>query len=1419
MAQGKRPRPWYQRLSEFDVAALFARKRPPGEARTIYVNQSLPSDAHDAKGKLHSKHVFATNQVLTSKYTIVTFVPRNLLEQFRRIANIFFAAIAILQFFPKFSTISPGLVVLPLIIVLLITALKDGYEDIKRHQSDRRVNYSRTYVLTGGDYENANGTEAKSKTFVRGLANFASRARVRRRKHPKHDAETVKALEEDKQTPQQPDNTIVAPQPTQPNNSEHSAASTTPGNSRTGDDDDDADNYDPDSGEPYWKETIWEDIRVGDFVKIMNDEPFPADIVICATSEEENVAFVETKNLDGETNLKSRHAVEELSHLRTARDCAHPDRSFTIEAERPTENMYKLSAAVHTKDGKYPIDMQTVLLRGTVLRNTTWVIGVVMFTGVDTKIIMNSGGTPSKRSRVERQMNPQVFINLAILAAIAVVCAIIESILEHRGTKRGEYWYYGDNTSGDNPKINGLVTFGNALITFQNVVPISLYISIEAVRTVQAAFIYFDYDIWYQKTDTASLARSWNLSDDLGQIEYVFSDKTGTLTQNVMVFRQCSVGGRHYKGDDEMRPEGAGHSVEPSGISSTFHARDGSRSHADIPEAEEYPMEPIENVGLSEGVLMHFKDAHLTNDLRDAAESTDEHARMLNGFFTCLALCHSVLASVDSKTQAISYKAQSPDEAALVQAAADVGFVFLGRDREILRMQSPFSPGETQQWELLEVLDFTSARKRMSVVVRRLDDERKIVLFTKGADNVIFERLASGKDDLKKLTEGHLEDFASDGLRTLCLAYKIINPSEYDAWTERYHEATVAIEDREEKIEAVSEELERDLRLLGATAIEDRLQDGVPEAIAHLKRAGIKVWVATGDKLETAISIGYSTNLIARDSNLIIVRDGKEYGKSKSTYAQLRDAVEEFFPNEGILEMEEVAPHEVEPEAPQRPPSRRSVSSGGYSHILGEGNGERPGGFILVIDGGSLGHAFREEEAFTKELLLALSTRCEAVVCCRVSPLQKALMVKLVKDGLKAMTLAIGDGANDVSMIQAADVGVGIIGEEGLQAVNSSDYAIAQFRFLTRLLFVHGHWAYYRNGNMIVNFFYKNLICIGVLFWFQIYCQWSSTYVFDYTYLLLWNVLWTIAPVIAIGLFDRLIDDDILVKIPELYHYGREKTWFGIKLFLIFMFDALYQSAVIFFILLYSYFTTSARHDGYQVGMYEFSTVMAISTVMSASAFNGMNTHAWTWWVVFAVSIGPILIWGFLGVYSLIAPSFIFTYSYGNAYFLFRAAYFWFGLVITFVITLAPRYLYKAARSIFFPDDLDILRMVRKFQPNRDILNDPLIGGHWNNLYKIQYQSQHSVDAIPPPSRSPGPVRHSQRSLAGSRTDMSTGLRSSTRTGFNFDTEEGGYAARRMATNLSERRLRELRARDEDLPSKGFSLRKSIRKRTTPNSQ
>lgn len=1445
------------KISDFDLTKVFSRPYRNPYPREVLVNVPVPPEAFTTgpkvtlpgfsraikndKGEVVRKEprglgtrvvpapgwTFVSNQVLTSKYNLITFIPRNLLEQFRRVANIFFLVLVILQFFPRFTTVSPGLSALPLIVVIFITAVKDGYEDLKRHQSDRAINNIKVIALRG-TFHNANVTEGKSRTF--GLPKFmrswfSRRKLVQEAEQEDEDDEnggtpkrkgfwgkrtlrkpTKKSLKEERK--QQTDEKIARDQGLPgggPNDDAgfgdleapriapgggtlqgargRSGTVDTKGSAKSGgkggrsrsgttsgagyeapmpakhlrlegdyyaEDAEDAvmAHHPTDTpGEPRveqqpgsstlhlpmphaphllatkydrptWIKENWEDLRVGDFVRLHGDESVPADLIICATSEEENICYVETKNLDGETNLKSRSAVPELTHLRTSSAIAN-DAHFVIRAEPPDVNMFTYNAAVEMHDGqlgkdgrplKCPVNMNTMLLRGTVVRNTEWVIGVVCMTGKDTKIVMNSGNTPSKRSKVERLMNPMVFLNLFLLALMTIMCAIVDHFLEKAQYPQGAYWLYGDNRSGDNPSINGLITWANALIAFQNIVPISLYISIEFTRLVQAAYIWGDDDM--KGNHRRTTARSWNLSDDLGQIEYIFSDKTGTLTQNAMIFRQCSIAGKVYVGDEQTtgREETNGGYLPDKPLSSSSSS--GAESSNVNSPTDGQDGDDGAKVKLAEQVLAPFHDSQIDADL---AKRDSEQARGIYNFFMNLALCHTVLTSEEDGM--ISYKAQSPDEAALVQAAADVGFIFLGRDKDTLRVQTPHDD-DVVEFQLLNVLEFTSARKRMSVVIRKVSEgpgQDDLILLTKGADNVIFERLGPSNDELKRQTDKHLEDFANEGLRTLCLAWKPLDEEVYEDWDRRYHEATTLIDNREEEIERVSDELERGLNLLGATAIEDKLQDGVPEAIADLKRAGIKIWVATGDKLETAIAIAKTCNLLSRDMNVIVVRGGA-YGEPKSAYSQLKTALERFFDGEGLAEQLEHQPPDsgrasiTSRHSFNRRRSfqslRRTISNvSGMSDIVGEDNGQRSGGYGLVIDGASLSHAFGEP--YTKDLLLELATRCRAVVCCRTSPLQKALIVRLVKDGLGSMCLAIGDGANDVSMIQAADIGVGVAGEEGLQAVNSSDYAMGQFRFLKRLLLVHGSWSYLRNSNMIVNFFYKEIIGVGVLFWFQFYCGYSATTVYEYTYLLFWNVFWTLVPVIFIGIFDRHIGERVLMAVPELYETGRLGKRFGLIRFCIYMFDGIYQSVVVYFFILYAYDTTAARADGYDINMYEFSTVMAVAAVLAANFYNGLNTYAWNWWVLGGVLIGPVLILCYSAVYAAFKPSLIWTYVWGNNDFLWPSAYWWLGLLFTIILCLAPRYLYRFVKESYFPDDVDILRAIEKYDPDHDWLHDP----------------------------------------------------------------------------------------------------------------
>lgn len=293
--------------------------------------------------------------------------------------------------------------------------------------------------------------------------------------------------------------------------------------------------------------------------------------------------------------------------------------------------------------------------------------------------------------------------------------------------------------------------------------------------------------------------------------------------------------------------------------------------------------------------------------------------------------------------------------------------------------------------------------------------------------------------------ENNVTYFIQLGLRTLCLSYRFISPEEYTPWNKRFQEAASSIYQREERVDAVSEEIENNMLLMGGTAIEDRLQEGVPETIAELAKSGIKLWVLTGDKTETAINIGFSCNLLTTDMELLILCSSNR----ADTIKLLDDALEKLKKEQSI----------------------NSVGDKKYA---------------LVIDGTTLKYAL---EAATKDKVLSLGMQCASVICCRVSPKQKAQVVNLVKKGLKVMTLAIGDGANDVSMIQEANIGIGISGVEGRQAVMASDYAIAQFRFLRKLLLVHGRWSYLRTAEMIMGFFFKNVVWTFVLFWYQIFCQ------------------------------------------------------------------------------------------------------------------------------------------------------------------------------------------------------------------------------------------------------------------------------------------------------------------------------------------
>uniref|UniRef100_A0A8C1FNZ9 Phospholipid-transporting ATPase n=1 Tax=Cyprinus carpio carpio TaxID=630221 RepID=A0A8C1FNZ9_CYPCA len=879
---------------------------------------------------------YADNRIKTAKYNVFTFLPINLFEQFQRFANAYFLVLLILQLIPEISSLSWFTTIVPLVLVLAITAVKDATDDYFRHKSDQQVNTRQSQVLIKGKLQNEK----------------------------------------------------------------------------------------------------WMNVRVGDIIKLENNQFVAADLLLLSSSEPYGLCYIETAELDGETNLKVRQALTVTSDL--GDDVAKlADFSGEVICEPPNNKLDKFTGTLCWKDNKYSLDNEKMLLRGCVLRNTEWCFGLVIFAGLQTKLMQNCGRTKFKRTSIDKLMNTLVLWIFGFLICMGIILAIGNTIWEQKvGSDFWEYLQWKELTI--NAVFSGFLTFWSYIIILNTVVPISLYVSVEVLRLGHSYFINWDRRMYYSRKDTPAEARTTTLNEELGQVEFIFSDKTGTLTQNIMVFNKCSINGKTY-GDvyDEF-----GHKVDIT---------------------EKTPC-----VDFSFNPLMDRKFRFHDSSLVEAIKLEEP---LVQEFFRLLALCHTIMPEERNEGELV-YQAQSPDEGALVTAARNFGFVFRSRTPETITL---YEMGQAVTYQLLAILDFNNVRKRMSVIVRNPKGQLK--LYSKGADTILFDRLDPSNEELMFTTSEHLNEFAGEGLRTLALAYKDLDEDVFDEWMKKLLFASTALDNREEKLGALYEEIEQGMLLLGATAIEDKLQEGVPETIACLTLANIKIWVLTGDKLETAMNIGYSCNMLRDDMNTVFIISGHTMLEVQQ---ELRTAKEKIMgPSKDKfssgLDMEKTELY--------------SSDSVFEETIIAE--------YALIINGHSLAHAL---EADLEQILVDVACLCKTVICCRVTPLQKALVVELIKRHKRAVTLAIGDGANDVSMIKTAHIGVGISGQEGMQAVLASDYSFAQFRYLQRLLLVHGRWSYHRMCNFLCYFFYKNFAFTLVHFWYGFLCGFSAQIGLDTNY-------------------------------------------------------------------------------------------------------------------------------------------------------------------------------------------------------------------------------------------------------------------------------------------------------------------------------
>ncbi|KAK7976779.1 uracil phosphoribosyltransferase [Apiospora arundinis] len=1299
---------WYQK---YFIEGVLRQKPLPPSKDGRHVPLGIEHDAALIDERRANPYI--SNSIRTARYNVYDFLPKQLIFQFTRLANFYFLCVGIPQTIPGLSTTGNFTTILPLLFFVLLTVFKEGYDDYKRHKLDTLENANIARVLGRPKPDETPPPKKKRRSWIKRIG-------------AKKEAAVVEEEAKEEEVERDLDN------------------------------------------EYQWNRIQWRNLKVGDIVRLSRDDEVPADIVLLHATGENGLAYIDTMALDGETNLKSKDSVGAFKGCDSIAGLRGVSGEFVLEDPNP--DLYRFEGKV-TVDGKsMPITSNEVIYRGSTLRNTEHAIGMVINTGEECKIRLNANQHPKAKKPALEKISNQIVIALAIyVVVLSVGCSMGYIIWKDPNETRS--WYL---TGATVPFKEIIIGFA---IQFNNVIPLALYVSLEIVKIGQMLMLNNDIEMYDEATDTPARCNTNTILENLGQISYVFSDKTGTLTENVMKFRKVSIAGTSWLHEMDLEKEEVPTPVAPtvtkeSGKGVARKSREVTRvitedeedhgvtspvaitiTSPDFPQRPSFSGRRSSSQWRSTGRPDRPQPDVTTEDLLEyiRLRPASPFSRKARDYILSMALCHTCLPEV--KDGKVDFQASSPDELALVRAAQELGYLVAHRSAQTITIKITGFGGEdrTEIYELLDVIEFSSARKRMSIVVRYPDG--RICLICKGADSAILPRLKLANLALMKANEvrksadlehemlrrseqmeprnsfggrpslsigrksigarspqnntskkrpaiersqsvemfklrhsedkprpslgvrtvsfdisktlsvhgamgspmdddrfdflndplinddsavftrcfKHLDDFASEGLRTLLFARKFIPPLEYHTWRKTYNDATTSLVNRQELIEEAGEMIEQSLDLVGATAIEDKLQIGVPETIEKLRRANIKIWMLTGDKRETAINIAHSARICRPGSDIFILDSTKG-----DLEAQMLGVVEDI--------------------------------RTGCIHS------------VVVIDGHTLGVV--ESVPNLRNLFYTLIPTIDSVICCRASPAQKSDIVKAIRHRVPgALTLAIGDGANDLAMISAAHVGVGISGKEGLQAARVADYAIAQFRFLQRLLLVHGRWNYVRTAKFILATFWKEMYFYLPTALYQRYNGYTGTSLYEMASLTVFNILFTSLAVILPAIFDQDLDAQTLLAVPELYVYGQRNTGLNVRKYLGWMIAGAAEGVGVWFAVWAGY--------GGVVGMVDDDNLFALGNLAFTVNVMWINyklfileTHSKTKIILngFAITIIGWWVWSALlgGIYNPgVSPYAVrggFTKSFGGD------GIWWLTLIVVVALLMTTELVYKAIK-------------------------------------------------------------------------------------------------------------------------------------------
>lgn len=874
-------------------------------------------------------------------------------------------------------------------------------------------------------------------------------------------------------------------------------------------------------------------LKVGDVIEVGKGIRAPADLVLLRTTETTGACFIRTDQLDGETDWKLRLAV--ASSQRKESDEMLLESQSSVYAEKPQKDIHSFIGKYSHPDGEESLSIENTIWCGAVVASGT-ATGVIVYTGPECRAAMNNSTPRSKVGLIDWELNQLTKVLFLATVVLSVILVVLKGF-------DGPWYIY-------------IFRF---ILLFSYLVPISLRVNLDMGK------IFYSWAIGRDKEIPGTQARSTTIPEELGRINYLMSDKTGTLTMNQMIFKKLHLGTVAYSDEtfDEVVSAVAAEYREGKRVSN-------SKSRNKVTEA-------VLALALCHNVTPVYED----EEGEDAGESD--------------------IPEADQAVQSgkVTYQASSPDEVALVEWAGVAGLKLAARTLTELTLTAP--QGTTLGYDILQVFPFTSESKRMGIIVRD-KNTGEILFYMKGAD-VVMATIVQYNDWLIE----EVDNMAREGLRTLVVAKKILTEDQYTDFEQRYQAAKLSVVNRSAQVAAVVESLQRDMKLLCVTGVEDRLQDNVRQTLESLRNAGVKVWMLTGDKLETATCIAKSSKLVSKTQDIHVFKNVSNRSEAHHELVAFRKKQDT----------------------------------------------------ALVIRGDSLEVCLEYYEHELMELVAA----APAVVCCRCSPEQKAAVVRLIERHTGKVAAAVGDGGNDVSMIQAASVGIGIVGKEGMQASLASDFSMTKFSHIARLLLVHGRNSYKRSASLSQFVIHRGLIITTMQAVFSAVFYFSSVSLYPGALMVGYATLFTQLPVFSLVL-DRDVQGKTAMMYPELYKELTKGRSLSYKTFFIWVLVSIYQGGVIMFGALLLF-----EEDFLHIVAISFTALILTELTMVA-----LTIRTWH----------PIMLLAELASVGIYFLSLIILKDFFDSEFIQTWDFVWKTLVIT-VVSCLPLYLIKFLRKRFSP--------------------------------------------------------------------------------------------------------------------------------------